>query len=133
MHLAERRARDVFAAFQSAVDTWQPSAVADRFDNDVVYIGTGSYMRGRDDLIEYVAAVFSANHTMRWDLASYDVFLDAEPLLGFAAEGTITADQAGRTEQLPFRVTVIADRTGADWSIRHFHGSVPLGAFSSPE
>jgi uncharacterized protein (TIGR02246 family) len=127
---AEDRARAVFATFQAAVDTWVAEAVADCFTDDVVYVGTAGYLRGRHELLGYVREVFERNEAMHWDLAQLDVFLDAPPLLGFAASGTIIATSAGQERELPFRLSVIAEQLSATATqIRHFHGSVPIDAF----
>jgi uncharacterized protein (TIGR02246 family) len=141
---AQARARAVFATFQAAVDTWTAEAVADCFTDDVVYVGTAGYLHGRDELLGYVRDVFARNEAMRWDLRHVDVFLDAPPLLGFAASGTIVGTSAGQPRELPFRLSLIAEHqpatdTSTDTStaagatrIRHFHGSVPIDAFIQP-
>ncbi|WP_182920278.1 YybH family protein [Nocardioides cavernaquae] len=129
----EARARAVFATFQTAVDTWVAEAVADCFTDDVVYVGTAGYLHGRDELLGYVREVFERNEAMRWELAQVHVFLDAPPLLGFAASGTIIGTSAGRPRELPFRLSLLVEQqraTGAT-KIRHFHGSVPIDAFTS--
>jgi ketosteroid isomerase-like protein len=128
----EDRARTVFATFQAAVDTWVAETVTDCFTDDVVYVGTAGYLHGRDELLGYVREVFARNEAMHWDLARVDVFLDAPPLLGFAANGTIVGTSAGQPHELPFRLSLLAEQqrvTGAI-KIRHFHGSVPIDAFT---
>jgi uncharacterized protein (TIGR02246 family) len=128
---AEDRARAVFATFQAAVDTWLAETVADCFAHDVVYVGTAGYLQGRDELLGYVREVFARNQAMRWELARVDVFLDAPPLLGFAANGTITGTADGTTRELPFRLSLVAEQQNGT-KIRHFHGSVPIDAFIQP-
>lgn len=127
---AESVARQLWNAFQAAVDTWQPENVAARFSPDVVYVGTAGYLRGQAELLEYVRGVFAQNQAMHWELEHVDVLLHRpHEAITFAALGWISGRAGGVVQRLPFRVTVLASYDDGDWLIDHFHGSVPIDAF----
>lgn len=127
---AESRAREVFALLQSTVNQWQVDPVADLATDDATWIGVASYSRGREEFREYTRQVFDLNDSLQWDLETYDVFLDSADELGFSAQGAIVGTRDGVEQRLPFRVSVVAEKQDGAWKFRHFHGSVPMGAFT---
>jgi uncharacterized protein (TIGR02246 family) len=127
--MSEQTARDVVAMLQHGVDTaiaeHDPAPVLACFTDDPVLVGTSRYNRGAEAAHVYLQALATGTTTLRWHLGRCDVFLDTDDLIGFGAEGEVEwadDDGAGRD---PFRLTIVAERSGDRWRVRHFHGSLP--------
>jgi len=120
-------AREILLMLQAAVDAKDLDGLVALFPADGVLVGTRLYNHGTAEIRAYLdEEVVQKEDGLFWDLPELDVFLDTAEVVGFSGDGRITVTSPeGDAVHFPFRLTVVAERSGVGWMVRQFHGSLP--------
>ena len=117
-------ARAVVASIQDALRRHDADRLVGLFEPSGVLAGTAAYNRGGDAIRDYLTHVVAQDGVIVWELPELDVWLERADLLGFSGEGTVLLE-GDETTREPIRLSIVAERRGEEWTVVHFHGSVP--------
>ena len=94
-------------------------------DRDLVVVTSEEpLLRGRDELRLFLDRYVDGPTTYSWQWDRYDV-ASAGAIAWLLAEGTETATTDARTEQHPYRMTMVFELLEGRWLLRQVHGSTP--------
>ena len=126
--MTDPRPHAILARLQDATSAHDLDRMAGLFAPEAVMIGSARYNVGEQQRRDYLRVVAEQPETLRWDIPEFDVFLETDRVLGFAGVGHIEVTGGEDGLRLPFRLTLIAEKTDDGWRLLHFHGSLPDGS-----
>jgi ketosteroid isomerase-like protein len=115
---------DTFCSGFANRDTEAVLSVFD-LDADLVVITSDEWLlRGAPELQHFLARYVEGGTTYSWKWERHDVSRSG-PIAWLLAEGTETAETDGRSQQHPYRMTMVLERRKNRWVLRQVHGSSP--------
>ena len=117
-------ARALLDRFEAGIAARDLAALNQLCTKDVVLFGSSRANFGAEEARNYLQLVVEAN-TVRWLLDRWSVLHHDDGHLLVAADGQVEFDEGTGPERSRFRLTLWLVREDEDWTIGHFHGSIP--------
>lgn len=117
-------ARSLLDRVEADIAAGDLSALLERCSPDVVLFGSSRANFGPEETGTYLQLVMESN-SVRWLLDRWSVLHSDDAHVLLAAEGQVEVDDGTGPARSDFRLTLWLVRDDENWTIGHFHGSVP--------